>query len=193
MRFPAVTGVVVTRGDVDLAPILDRLGDICASVQVWDNSKVWDAAVFGRYLAAALAPTDAVYVQDDDCLIDAAEIICGYEPGRLVANMPRTRWDDYPDSAMVGWGAVFDRHLPWAAFARYATRNPIDSPTFRRTCDVVFSALTPRTVIDAGFQHLPWAETEGRMFRQPDHKPERDQVLDRCRQLRIGPDDDRRS
>lgn len=193
MVRPAVTACLVTRGDVDLGPILSSLPSEWPVV-VWDNSQREDLGVYGRYAAVAEARTAVVYVQDDDCLIDADRVAAAYEPGRLVANMPRSRWPDYPDSTLVGWGAVFDRHLPRKAFVTMdGTLGLLNaeprSPVFLRTSDVIFSALTPRTVIDIGFQHLPWAETPGRMFRQPGHKAERDMVLEQCRRIRDHDDD----
>lgn len=216
-----VSAVLVTRGDVGLNTILNTLG-ACPSIReviVYNNEgqieryadgglfidggTVYlshpDLAVYGRYRGIESAHHPVIYVQDDDCLIDAEAIIARYEAGRLVANMPQSRWADYPDSTMVGWGAVFDRDLPqraWDKFNRANVRTADGSdihPVFLRTADVVFSALVPRTVIDVGFQHLPWAEDPARaMFKQPGHKAERDWILDLCRQLRVLPDDDRR-
>jgi hypothetical protein len=184
-----VSAAVVTRGDVPLEDILSSLAGF-GEIVVWDNSQGTDLGVYGRYQGVAQARFPVVYVQDDDCLIDAAAVVAAYEPGRLVANMPQSRWPDYPDSTLVGWGAVFDRDLPQRAFDLYRQHHP-DGWAFQRCADVIFSALTPRTVIDVGFQHLPWAERPGRMFKEPDHKPVRDLMLGRCRRIR-DQDDDRR-
>jgi hypothetical protein len=192
-----VAAVIPTRGDVDLEPILASLAGVVSEIVVWDNSEREDLKVYGRY--AAIAETDAalIYTQDDDCLVSVESVLACYEPGRLVANMPRTRWDDYPDSTLVGWGSVFDRELPERAFRRFAAAYSLSNEIedwgelFLRTADVVFSALTPRSVLDLGFAHLPWAEREDRMFRQPGHARERQQMLERCRAIRDA-DDDRR-
>lgn len=91
-----VTAVIVTRGDVDLTPVLDSL--IFDDVIVWDNSREpfaigeWrngavtvgtrlaaqalapqrdlavDEMTWGRALAAELATTNVVYSQDDDII-----------------------------------------------------------------------------------------------------------------------------
>jgi hypothetical protein len=197
-----VSAVIVTRGDVDLSEILDSLPRAWEKV-VYDNSRRQDLAVYGRYAAIAECEHDRIFVQDDDCIIDAA-VAAAYEPGRLVANMPVGRWPDYPDSTLVGWGAIFDRDLPQQAFERLQRPSPTllpaplglleHFPFFQRACDVVFSALTPRTIVDVGFRHLPWAEDPARaMFLQPGHKAERDRMLELCRQVRTWPDDDRRA
>lgn len=219
MNAAAVSAVIVTRGDVDLTEILESLPEEWERV-VWDNGArevrrhrpgsftaefrgnehtgpLLDLAVYGRYAAIhyGLCDGDVIFIQDDDCIVDAAAIAAAYEPGRLVANMPTGRWPDYLDSALVGWGAIFDRNLPGQAFERFDVGHPAwGDAEFYRTCDVVFSALTPRTVIDVGFRHLPWAEDPGRaMFLQPGHKTERDRMLDICRRVRMGRDDDRRT
>lgn len=212
-----VSAVIVTRGDVDLTKCISTFVDErFVEVVVWNNGtekctvvplgpgwpvvhEAADMAVYGRYAATRFAASDVIYVQDDDCVIDATAILDAYEPGRIVANMPESRWADYPDSTMVGWGAVFDRLLPWAAFGHFLTLiierdlfgGEGGEDAFNRCCDVVFSTLIPRTVIDVGFEHLPWAETAGRMFKQPGHKEERDEFLRLARSIRIR-DDDRR-
>jgi hypothetical protein len=180
------SAVIVTRGDVDLLPILDSLQDFDELI-VWDNAQGEDLAVYGRYAGVLRARNPLVYVQDDDCLVDAAAVVAAYQPGRVVANMPLSRWDDYPDSCLVGWGAVFDACLPARAFARFerAVAPPPDwRQRFYRDCDLVFTVLTPHDKIDLGFAHLPWAESEGRLFRQPDHYAERQYVLGLARGVR---------
>lgn len=219
-----VSAVIVTRGNVDLDPIFESLDGIPlidevvtyrngdrVSVKRKDGSyymdggnpkrRIPDLTVYGRYEAMKWARNPVVYVQDDDCLIDAASVIAAYEPNRLVSNMPKSRWLDYPDSAMVGWGAVFDRVLPWNAFEHFLNWTIVNDELgpdiggediFNRCSDVVFSSLTPRSVIDVGFEHLPWAEGPDRMFKQPGHKDERDLVLAFARRVRTWPDYDRR-
>lgn len=218
--FSDTTAIVVTRGDVELGEILDSLKGF-AEVLVWSNSgrlswlkgrvvqhsvQVNDCGVYGRYAAMHHAALDHpyVYVQDDDCLIDSArllEVASVYDTSTtIVANMPASRWPDYPDSCLVGWGAVFSRDLPVIALGRFVSGGgpPFaydegimhaiieDSEPFCRCCDVVFTTLTPHVKVDIGFQHLPWAETEGRMFKQPNHKPERERFLALAREVRDG-------
>jgi hypothetical protein len=212
-----VSAIIVTRGNVDLGQIVGSLPREWERI-CWSNGErrcyvlasgadpatdiswvVWhgveDFSVFGRYSAIQYASSDVIYVQDDDCVTPAREIAEAYEPCRLVANMPRSRWDGYPDSTLVGWGAIFDRDLPGLAFERQAIFDVVESDPdwFYATCDVAFSALTPRTIVDLPFEHLPWAEGPDRMFTgRPTHNEERQRMLELCRSLRIQDDDDRR-
>lgn len=232
-----VSAVIVTRGDVPLDEIHDSFPEF-GEVIVWTNGQgCWvgrpdgtffydqgtlnlermevefpDVSVYGRYAAIKRATLPVVYVQDDDCIIpDIAGLLARYEPGRITANMPKSRWADYPDSCLVGWGAVFDRDLPARAFGRAGfephvgpfpddveeggwqdlrvTRNGTSwtwpsARAFQRDCDVVFTSLTPHRKFDLGFRHLPWAETPGRLFRQPEHARARAEILAAARACR---------
>jgi hypothetical protein len=215
-----VSAVIVTRGDVDLNPIMDSLRPVgFREIVVWSNARPYyarphtepgdrilvaatDLAVYGRYAAIERCRSDFVFVQDDDCLVDAAAVLDAadglYDPTTtILANMPASRWPDYPDSCLVGWGAVFHRDLPPLAWGRFASPTgdfPSDAfwkaigeqpEPFRRECDVVFTTLTPHVKIDVGFQHLPWAEDPERaMFLRPWRQAERDQMYALARQAR---------
>jgi hypothetical protein len=205
-----VSVVLVTRGNVDLSPIIGQdWPDAVQEVIVWDNSAEdrRDLKVYGRYAAIKEASHELIYVQDDDCTLEAETIeklIAGAEanPGTIIANMPEHRWFDYPDSCLVGWGAVFHRDLPWEAFQRYFEFHAADNAWlnhplagfredqsavrthFMRTCDVVFTTLTPHVKLDLGFTHLPWAEGPDRMFKERDHKDSRDEMLALARKVR---------
>lgn len=202
---PAEMGaIVVTRGDVDLGPVVESLS-IFGEVIVWDNTEaVADLAVFGRYRAIRNvdASYDAVYVQDDDCILHPTALhrLClRYEPGKLTANMPDRFRKHYPDSCLVGFGAIFDRRLPAVAFRKFARHAyPVESPsagpsgawlarydpTFPRTCDVVFSGLTERVLVDVPYEDREFASDSSRMWRQPGHVGERLAMLERVRACR---------
>ena len=187
-----VSAVIVTRGDVDLSEILDSLPRDWEHV-VWDNSVRDNLSVYGRYAAIAECEHDLVYVQDDDCVLDPEAfdmLLDAYQPGHVVCNMPERFRTYYPDSALVGFGALFDRRLVEPVFARalgetgYFTR--LLNPLFLRTCDVVFTALTPRVLVDAPYRDLPWATGPDRMYRRPEHVGERTRMLELTRAVRDG-------
>lgn len=148
----SLSAVIVTRGDVDLAPIVATFEPpLFDDVIVWNNGAadhhapemqerteraahvpvVWanaaprDLVVYGRYAALRAVAGGIVYVQDDDCVLPAhslAALAAAYEPGRLVCNMPAPFRAHYTDSGLVGFGAVFDADLPQAAFDRLRER-----------------------------------------------------------------------
>ena len=186
MRSKDVSAVIVTRGDVDLKPVLDTLS-MFDDIVIWDNRVRYNVLLYGRYVAMREVRNSVVYVQDDDCTLtpEAIEmLISEYRRGEVIANMPVSRWADYPDSCLVGWGAVFDRTLPREAFERYARRYPLGATAFMRDCDLVFTTLTPHIKLDLGFTHLPWAEMPYRLFRQPEHAGMRERILHRAREVR---------
>lgn len=187
-----VSAVIPTRGDVDLSEILDSLPREWEKV-IWDNSVRTDLAVYGRYAAIAECEHDLIYVQDDDCVLAPEafiQLLDAYEPGSVVCNMPERFRPHYPDSCLVGFGAIFDRDLPDIAFDRFEMAYPSEGcdadPTWRRTCDVVFTALTPRVLVDAPYMDLPWATGDDRMYRRPSHVGERQRMLDLARAVRDG-------
>ncbi len=189
MRSSEVSAVIVTRGDISLKPVLDTLP--FDDIVIWNNRARDNVMLYGRYVAMREARNQVVYVQDDDCTLtpEAIEtLLAEYRPREIVANMPVSRWDDYPDSCLVGWGAVFDRVLPRRAFERYARRYPLGANAFMRDCDLVFTTLTPHVKLDLGFAHLPWAEMPYRLFRQPEHAGVREKILQQARDVRdVGP------
>lgn len=181
-----VSAVLVTRGNVDVGRILVSFAGSFDDVVVWDNSVEDDLAVYGRYAAIERCRHDVIYVQDDDCVLDPPSIqqlLDAYEPGAVTSNMTEWHQTVTVDSALVGFGAVFDRALPALAFGRYLRRWHPEVAEFLRTCDVVFTAMTPRRTVDAGYRYLPWSSTPDRMWKQPSFHQERSDTLDRARML----------
>jgi hypothetical protein len=195
----AVSACLVTRGDVDLSDIIDSLTPHVEEILVWDNSQREDLSVYGRYALIVEAKNPLILVQDDDVLHRPAgieEIIWqsdsgSAEYGRLVVNMPANfRHAFYQEHALVGFGACFHRDLPERAFAQF-WRHPETSPLvpeaedhFQRTCDVVFTGLTPYTMVDVPYEDLPWATAPNRMWQQPQHQDERHRMLELVRKVR---------
>lgn len=175
-----VSAVLVTRGDVDMAPILDSLP--FDDVVVWDNSKEEDLGIFGRYEAIGRAKNQVVVTQDDDVLVtDWPSILAAYEPGVLTVNYPEP-WD----IPWVARGSVFDRDLPRRAFDRYLDAHPWDRLFTHRICDAVFALLTDQVnVIDVGSEDLPHGFYAGRVSTSPDwYDGDRPEAQRRCAALK---------
>ena len=187
-----VTACLVTRGDVSIERWLESIPKGWDRV-VYDNSmEAGDLKVYGRYEAIERAMTDVVFVQDDDCILPPESfkaLTAAYTPGVLTANMPAPFREHYTDSCLIGFGAIFDKDLPFRAFNRItnaAVRSlPDFAEQFGRTCDVYFTALTPdQTWLDVPYENLPWATADTRMYRQPSHVGERAKALEHARRLR---------
>ncbi len=177
--------VCVTRGDVELPALFGPTGEVV----IWDNAKAAeDMSVYGRYAALDMVTKDVVIVQDDDVGLSTEAIdglLAAYEPGKIVANVPPEYRERYTDSTLVGFGAIFDRDLPAKAFARFREHVAYaDEQTFRRTCDIVFTVLTPFTLVDLPFTYLPHTRAPNRMYRQPGNFEERQRMLKLAREVR---------
>ena len=153
-----VSACLVTRGNVDLEPILATLP--YDDVVVWNNSEREDLGIYGRYAAIAEAKHPVIFTQDDDLLVTCHDQLANhYRPGRLVCNYPHP-WD----IPWVARGALFDRDLPERAFAKYRARGYQHDRDFTHwICDGVFAMLTPFDVVDYGSEDLPWCNDSGRV------------------------------
>ncbi len=187
-----VCAVLVTRGDVDLAPILETLP--YPEVVVYDNSRrPYDWKVFGRYVAISETRKPVIYFQDDDCLVTChGALLEAYEPGVVVGNMldhDPPRLATYHDTTLLGWGALFGRELPAEAFERYGRFYPVDWE-FKTGlgAETVFPMLSRTKTIIEGIEWLdqdgPVFQRPNRMWKQDGFFPERDLWLERARAVR---------
>lgn len=135
--------MLVTRGDVDLQPIIDSLLDY-QDVIVWDNSHRPDWKVAGRYIACLEATTDHVFFQDDDTIVPEDTQIAlleEYTDEECLANWGHgdnpAGYDDLP---LVCGGAITDWRAAWGCIARYAADYPLDE-AFMYESDFVVGAL----------------------------------------------------
>ena len=204
-----ISACLVTRGDIDMHPIVDSLPNEW-EVVIWNNGaglctvlppgrpksgysewEIEDCAVYGRYAAIAHASGDLIYVQDDDVLVSEPATIAtiglgirmnAEEPMMdvIVCNMPQEfRHSFYEEHALSGFGAVFPRSLPDRTFQWFREHCTAELPEgmFNRTCDIVMTGLTQRVLVDYPIEHMPYASDENRMWKQPSHQGERNQML----------------
>ena len=170
-----------------MPPAIVRSLAMFDDIHVHDNSLGPDLAVYGRYALIPETDRPVVLVQDDDVILPPESItglLAAYEPGKITANMPERFRPHYADSCLVGFGAVFDRDLPDAAFDRFKGIDPPTWPEILRTCDVVFTALTDRVLVDLPIEILPYAYGDDRMYRQPQHNGDRRRMLELARRVR---------
>ncbi len=183
-----VTAVVVTKFgalDAKLAQSLRPFDELI----VWDNSKApKDVRVYGRFAGALLARNEYVYVQDDDCIVDAAKIaMCAASLcGKVVCNMPLDRRPEYAGTgiSLIGWGTVFPKSLIGPSFTDYLRHWPQDE-LFERECDRLFTYINRRRVVlvDAGLTHLAHAHRDDRMGREARHRTDLDEMRRRAMSL----------
>ncbi len=180
-----VTACIITRGDVDLTPILALLP--YEHVIVWGPGRE-ELGVFGRYAAMAEAKTPYVYTQDDDCLFwHHAELLAAAEPDFLTAVYGHGDTPDgYDDMALVHGGAIMPRGLPALAFARYLERWPMDDG-FYREADMISGTLSPHKHVLLPYEiRLQIAQAPNRMCNQPWQRELKRAITDRARAVRDG-------
>lgn len=194
MLSPAdVSAVIVTKGGVDLTPILDTL--IFPEVIVFDNSVEQDEMTYGRVLGAMRARNEIVYSQDDDIVHTPAHqacIVAAYQPGLLTGCM-WPEWSDgakaqgiedgYDDLVFPGSGSISDRSLWTAAVMAYWDMYPCDD-FFRLWSDTIIGVIAPTRQLDIRFQALPHAEDEDRMCNLPDAVALKTEAITRARTVR---------
>ncbi len=187
MNAGAVSAVLITRGDVDVEPILATLP--YTDVVVWNaTERANDASCYSRYLAAEEARHDVIYFQDDDLLFTAhADLLDAYQPGRITGNMPspwyeRERYDRV-GCVLTGAGALVPRDLWVTAFQRYWLDWPWDD-LFETYCDHISGILTPSTRVDLGYTILPHATDPGRINTTAGQAERKQAVINRALAIR---------
>lgn len=181
-----VSAVLVTRGNVDLAPILATLP--YKDIVIWDNSKREDLKVFGRYLALHEIKNEIVYFQDDDVIFtEHQRLLDLYEPGVVVANMDDS-WVQacgYHDLVMMGAGSICDRAIAGDVFHQYLDVWPYDDE-FILECDFVFGTLVNGKKVDLGYTARPFSDDADRLYTQPWQWDKKALVRQKARLVRDG-------
>jgi hypothetical protein len=188
-----VTAVIVTRGDVDLQPVLDSL--IFDEVIVYDNSRLPDLKTYGRVAAAASASNTAIYSQDDDILHSPKQqrqILNAYEPGVLTGCMWR-EWSDgarrqgiengYDDLVFPGSGSISDFWVWESALARYTT-NWMPDDFLHLWSDTIIGVISPTKQLDIRFEELDWGNNDNRMAHMDDAVVLKTEAIRRAREVR---------
>jgi FkbM family methyltransferase len=187
LQADQVSAVLVTRGNVDMQPILDTLP--YDDVVIWNNAeRPRDMKPYGRYLAMDEAKHDIVYFQDDDVLFTAHDKLLGvYEPGRSTCNMPSPWYEQAGYERMgyvqVGFGALVPKGLSQPAFDAYLAEWPQDD-LFLTYCDQIFGVLAPAKRFDFGGVELPYADAENRIYTSPGAYERKMAAVKRALQIR---------
>lgn len=189
-----VTAVIVTRGDVDLHPVLESL--IFPMICVYNNStEETDEMTYGRAVAAQRSPTEVIYSQDDDIVHtpeNQMRILAAYEPGCLVGCM-WPEWSDgarrqgiengYDDLVFPGSGSISNRTLWTDAHARYLQHYPHDD-FFRMWSDTIIGVISPTVQLPILFDELEWGNNPNRMAHMEDAVALKTEAIRRGREVR---------
>ena len=181
-----VSACLITRGDVDMEPILATLP--YDEVLIWDGTVERDEhpGTFGRYELMREAKHDVIYTQDDDCLFrhhdqlqqewHAGEITAVYGHG----DNP----DGLEDVALVHGGALIDRDACLLSFVEYLEHWPRDEG-FYREADMISGTLTPSRQLAIPYQiRMEIASRPNRMAHQPWQRDLKHKITNRARKVR---------
>jgi hypothetical protein len=180
-----VSACLITRGDVDLAPILETLP--------YDEVLIWNGAerdehpgTYGRYELMREATHDVIYTQDDDCIFrhhDALRIGF-YNKGIAAVYGHGTNPDGLQDVALVHGGALVDRDLCLASFDRYLERWPQDEG-FYREADMISGTITPSVQYSIPYEiRMEIAQHPSRMCNQPWQRDLKHKITNQARKVR---------
>jgi hypothetical protein len=190
-----VTAVIVTRGDVDLQPVLDSL--IFDDVVVWDNSAEENLMTFGRVVGASRAKNKIIYSQDDDIVHShehQMQILAAYQPGVLAGCMWKD-WSDgarqqgiengYDDLVFPGSGSISELTLWRESCDAYLTEWPYDDFFFLWS-DTIIGVISPTKQLDIRFEELEWGNNDNRMAHMDDAVQLKTEAIRRAREVRDG-------
>ena len=193
MHPSEVTAVIVTRGDVDLTPVLDSL--IFDDVVIWNNRERHDEMTYGRLLALYEARNDVIYSQDDDIIHspeNQRDIVAAYEPGVLTGCM-WPEWSDgarrqgiengYDDLVFPGSGSVYDQETAFEAIAAYRSHYELDD-FMRLWSDTIIGIIAPTKQLPLAFAELPHADNDNRMSHMEDAVALKTEAIMRARRVR---------
>lgn len=187
--YSKVTACLVTRGDVDMDPILQTLP--YEQIILHDNSRGTNFKTFGRYHAAIHAPTEVVYFQDDDTVFTQHEkLLEAYEPGITTAVYGHGQSEaGYGDLPLVCGGALAHRSQIQEAITLYSSFFPLNED-FLYDCDFAVGCLIPFKQIRLPFLIRDVAYNGRRLADEPWQREVKLRVTNRARWIRdhmIGP------
>jgi hypothetical protein len=176
-----VTAVIPTRGDVDLAPVLDRIDRVADEVVIATGP----LGTYERYLAMERAKNPVIFTQDDDVLVPRRAELVEHFDGRMLCNMDPA-WIErgpYHACGLNGMGGMLYRESWKPAVYKYLRRYPEDR-LFYDWCDIVVGVLTPFKVVDLGYSPREAAEWPNRLSRVNGNREAKHMMIARCLELR---------
>lgn len=138
-------------------------------------------SIYHRYLAAAKAKNELIYVQDSDCFVNYQVLFEKYN-GQITNTMTKEFQKKYEqwECTLVGWGCYFPKSM-LSVFDKYIAKYGIDQYLLREA-DRIFTYLNKpwNTVIQP---HEDLFQTNDRMGYQKEHYRSMSEALAKCQDL----------
>jgi len=173
-----ISCILITREDNFPEIILDRLDqDFFDEILIYTKCP----SVYHRYLCAAKAKNDIIFVCDDDCFVNYQVLFSKYD-GRLTNTMTKEFQKKYEDMGctLVGWGCYFHKGM-LKVFDKYIDKYGVDQNLLREA-DRIFTHLNQpwNTVI---MPHEDLFQMSDRMGYQPNHEESAREAIEKCKAL----------
>lgn len=139
-------------------------------------------SVYHRYLAAAKAETEHIFVLDDDALVNFQVLWSKYDKERITNAMTLPFIEKYKDSGctLVGWGCYFPKSM-LSVFDKYIAKYGIDQHLLREA-DRIFTHLNqPWNIIVQPHEDL--FQHPDRMGYQPNHYKSAFEAIEKAKTL----------
>ena len=171
-----VTAVLITRKTEYPKEIqLEGFGEILIRTE--------SPSVLERYLLADKAKCDAIYFQDDDCLVDYKELYKRYD-GTLTNCMTEHHQSVYKSkgATLVGWGCFFPKTM-LVSLSAYIDKYGVDAHLLR-DADRIFTVLNqPHNTWITGHQDLTTASDGSRMWQESNHWTSMEEAIAKAKSL----------
>lgn len=182
MSHPKISSILITKLTEYPEIILERLdiNDFFDEILIVNES----ANVYNRYIAAAKAKSDIIFVCDDDVLVNYQHLFKHYN-GQITNAMTKDFIQKYKDKGctLVGWGCYFPKSM-LGVFDKYIERYGSDDKHLLREADRIFTYLNqPFNTVQMPHEDLE--QTSDRMGYQPEHYTSMDEALEKCKKLVI--------
>lgn len=176
-----VTAVLITREVEYPNIVLERLNctDFFKDIIIVTECP----SVYHRYLAAAKAETEHIFVLDDDALINFQVLWSKYDKERITNAMTKEFIEKYKDTGctLIGFGAFFPKTM-LKCFEKYINKYGVDE-TLLREADRVFTAMHLNEINTVTMPHEDLRQDSGRMCYQENHYSSMNEALEKCKNL----------
>lgn len=177
-----VTAVLITREKEYPSIVLERLTctDFFQDIIIVTECP----SIYHRYLAAAQAKTQHVFVLDDDAMVNFQVLWTHYDKKRITNAMTKEFINKYKDTgiALLGWGTFFPR-IMLGVFDKYIAKFGVDAHLLREA-DRIFSFLNqPHNVIELAHEDLKEAQDSIRMCYEERHYQSMAEALEKVKMI----------
>lgn len=178
-----VTAVLITREKEEYPSIvLERLTctDFFQDILIVTECP----SIYHRYLAAAQAKTQHVFVIDDDALVNFQILWSHYDKKRITNAMTPAFQKQYEPlgCSLIGWGAYFPQNMI-SSLDRYIAKYGVDDHLLREA-DRIFTAMNrPLHSILLPHENLEKATDKDRMCYEEKHYESMNQAIQKVKAL----------